>query len=152
MQAKHLLNVNNHKKQIIWKHGPNWPFYALMLRTKLYQNSFVFTGHQNVHKPKSSAVSTVYGPIFLPFYKIIVSFFSFFMSRCKQNKIKLCYNRLQFAKETQLTLYKTQNGESNYVDHKFFFNLYQELPTCTKPQGQASKYYRAGQVVAACIV
>ena len=35
------------------------------------------------------------------FHKIIVSFFSFFMSRCKQNKIKLCYNRLQFVKETQ---------------------------------------------------
>ena len=25
-----------HKKQIVWKHGPNWPFYVLMLRTKLY--------------------------------------------------------------------------------------------------------------------
>ena len=25
-----------HKKQIVWKHGPNWSFYALMLRTKLY--------------------------------------------------------------------------------------------------------------------
>ena len=24
------------KKRIIWKHGPNWPFYALMLRTKQY--------------------------------------------------------------------------------------------------------------------
>ena len=22
--------------KIIWKHGLNWPFYALMLRTKLY--------------------------------------------------------------------------------------------------------------------
>ena len=21
--------------KIVWKHGPNWPFYALMLRTKL---------------------------------------------------------------------------------------------------------------------
>ena len=29
-------------------------------------------------------------------------------------------------------------------DHKFFFNFYQELPTCTKPWGQTSKYYRAG--------
>ena len=27
--------------------------------------------------------------------------FFFFMSRCKHNKIKLCYNRLQFAKEIQ---------------------------------------------------
>ena len=50
------------------------------------------------------------------------------MSRCKQNKIKLCYNRLQSVKENKLTQYKTQNGESNYVDHKFFFNFYQELP------------------------
>ena len=51
------------------------------------------------------------------------------MSRCKQNKIKLCYNRLQSVKKKhKLTQYKTQNGESNYVDHKFFFNVYQELP------------------------
>ena len=27
---------HSHKKQIVWKHGPNWPFYAFMLRTKLY--------------------------------------------------------------------------------------------------------------------
>ena len=37
-----------------------------------------FTGHQNVNKPKTRAGRTFYGPIFLPFYKIIVSFFSFF--------------------------------------------------------------------------
>ena len=27
---------HSHKKQIVWKLGPNGPFYALMLRTKLY--------------------------------------------------------------------------------------------------------------------
>ena len=27
---------SSHKKQIVWKHGPNRPFYTLMLRTKLY--------------------------------------------------------------------------------------------------------------------
>ena len=59
--------------KIVWKHGPNWPFYALMLRIKLYKNPFFFTGHQNVNKPKSRA-ETVYGLIFLPFDKIIVSF------------------------------------------------------------------------------
>ena len=32
------------------------------------------------------------------------------------------------SKKHKLTLYKTQNGERNYVDHTFFFNLYQELP------------------------
>ena len=31
------------------------------------------------------------------------------------------------SKKHKLTQYKTQNGESNYVDHKFFFNFYQEL-------------------------
>ena len=87
--------------KIVWKQGPNWPFYALMLRTKLYQNQFFFTGDQNVNKPKSRAVRTVYGPIFLPFYKIIVSFFFFFLSRCKQNKIEPSFNWLQFVKETQ---------------------------------------------------
>ena len=37
------------------------------------------------------------------------------------------YNRLQILKSA---LYKTQSGEPNYVDHKFFFNvsLCQELP------------------------
>ena len=55
------------------------------------------------------------------------------MPRCKQKKIKLFYNRLKFVKETQSNAVKTQNGESNYVDQKFFFNFYQELPTSTKP-------------------
>ena len=27
---------HSHKKRIVWKHGPNRPFYALMLRTKLH--------------------------------------------------------------------------------------------------------------------
>ena len=27
---------HSHKKRIVWKHGPNWPFYVLMLRAKLY--------------------------------------------------------------------------------------------------------------------
>ena len=27
---------HSHKKQIVWKHKPNWLFYTLMLRTKLY--------------------------------------------------------------------------------------------------------------------
>ena len=41
-----IENVNNLDKigetivtrngKIVWKHGPNWPFYAVMLRTKLY--------------------------------------------------------------------------------------------------------------------
>ena len=81
---------HSHKKQIVWKHGPNGPFYALMLRTKLYQNPFFFTGHQNVNKPKSRAVRTVYGLIFLPFYKTIVRFFLFYIKmQIKQDQTVL---------------------------------------------------------------
>ena len=36
-------------------------------------------GHQNVNKPKSRAARTVYGLIFLPFYKTIVRFFLFYI-------------------------------------------------------------------------
>ena len=32
----HAIFKHSHKKQIVWKHGPNRPFYAVMLRTKLY--------------------------------------------------------------------------------------------------------------------
>ena len=30
------VSDHSHKKQIVRKHGPNWPFYTVMLRTKLY--------------------------------------------------------------------------------------------------------------------
>ena len=40
LSDRHKLTSTNlkhsHKKRIVWKHGPNRPFYALMLRTKLY--------------------------------------------------------------------------------------------------------------------
>lgn len=76
---------------------------TLMLRTKLHQNPFFFTVNQNVNRPRSRATRSVYGPIFLLFNVIIVSFIFFFLSRCKQNRIKLCYNRLQFVKETKIS-------------------------------------------------
>ena len=141
--------------KMVWKHGRNRPFDALMLRTKLYQlyqNPFFFTGHQNVNKPKNRAVRTVYGVIFVPFYKIIVSFFSLLCQDANKARSNCAIIGCNLSKKHKLTLYKTQNGESNYVDHKFFFNFYQELPTCTKPWGQTSKYYRAAQLVGACIV
>ena len=136
-------SFHSHKKQIVWKLEPNGPFYAHMLRTKLYQNPFFFTGNQNVNKPKSRAARTVYGPIYSPFYKIIVSFFSFFCENANKTRSNCAIIACNLSKKHKLTHYKTQNGESNYVNHKFFFNFYQELPTCTKPWGQTSKYYRA---------
>ena len=151
VSLKHVLG-HCHKKQIVWKHGPNRPFYALMLRTKPYQNPFLFTGHQNVNKPKSREARTVYGLIFLPFYKIIASFFSFLCQDANKTRSNSAIIDCKLSNKHKLTKYKTQNGESNYVDHKFFINFYQGLPTCTKPWGQTSKYYRAGQLFGPCIV
>ena len=76
-------------------------------------------------------------------FKDYCQLFFFFMSRCKQNKIKLFIIGCNLSKKHKLTQHKTQNGELNYVDHKFFFNFYQELPTWSKPWGQTSKYYIA---------
>ena len=72
---------------------------------------------------------------------------SFFPLLCQYgNKTRSNCARIgwNLSKKYKRTLYKTQNGESNNVDHKFFFNFYLELPTCTKPWGQRSKYYGAG--------
>ena len=124
----HSGSNHSHKKQIVWKLGPNGPFNALMLRTKLYQNPFFFTGHQNVNKPKSRAGRTIYGLIFLPFYEIIISFFSFLCQDANKTRSNCAIIGCNLSKKHKLTQYKTQNGESNYVDHKFFFNFYQELP------------------------
>ena len=88
-------------EKVVWKHGPNRPFYVFILRTKLYQNPFFSIVHQNVNKPKIRAARTVNGPIFSPFYVIIIRFFFFFLPKSKYNRIKLCYNRLQFVKKTQ---------------------------------------------------
>ena len=118
---------HSHKKRIVWKHGPNLPFYAVMLRTKLYQNSFFFTGDQNVSKSKSRAARTFNGPIFLPFYKIIVSFFSFFYQAVNKARSNCVIMGCNLSKEHKLTLSKTQNGDPNYID-RFFFTFCQELP------------------------
>ena len=106
---------HSHKKRIVWKHGPNRPFCVLMLRTKLYYNPFLFTEDQNVNKPKSRAARIVYGPIFLPFYKIIVSFFSFFCQDASKTRSNCAIIDWNLSKKHKLILHKIQNGEPNYV-------------------------------------
>ena len=66
--------------------------------------------HQNVSKPNKRAPRIVYGPIVLPFYVIIVSFFFF--------SVKMQTKQNQFVKKKlKLALYKTKSREPNYVDH-----------------------------------
>ena len=79
---------------------------------------------------------TVFGFIFLPFRKIIVSFFSFLCQDANKTKSNCAIIGCDLSKKHKLRLHKTQNGEQNYVDHKFFFNFFWELPTCTKPWGR----------------
>ena len=116
---------HSHKKRIVWKHEPNWPFYAFMLRTKLYQNPFFFNGDRNVNKPRSRAARIVYRPIYLPFYKNIVCFFSFFCQDTNKTRSNRAIIDCNSSKKHKLILYKTQNGD---VDYKFFFDFCQELP------------------------
>ena len=80
--------------------------------------------HQNVNKAKSRTARTVYGAIFLPFYKIIISFFSFFCQDPNKTGSNCAIIGCNLSKKHRLALYKTQNGEPNYVDHKLFFNFY----------------------------
>ena len=72
-------------------------------------------------------------------------FSAFFLFRQDANKTRsncaiIGYN---LTTKYKLTQYKTQNGEPNYVDHKFFFNFYQELLPVQSLGGQTSKYHRA---------
>ena len=63
-----------------------------------------------------------------------------FLSRGKQNRIKLCYNRLQFVKETQIST--TQNLERRAKPRRSvsFLNILLGA-TCTTTWGQTFKYY-----------
>ena len=79
--------------------------------------------YQNENKPKSRTASTVYGPIFLPFYIVIVSFF------CQdENKTGSSFVIIgcTLSNNQKLALYKTQSREPT-----FFFNTLVGA-TCTK--------------------
>ena len=58
------------------------------------------------------------------FYKIIVSLFSFLRQDANKARSDCAIIGCNLSKKHKLTQYKTQNEESNYVDHKFFFNFY----------------------------
>ena len=76
------------------------------------------------------------------FYLFCQLFFFFLCQNANKTRSNCAIIGCKLSKKQKLTQYKTQNGESSYVDHKIFFNFCQELPTCTEPWGQTSKYYR----------
>ena len=57
------------------------------------------------------------------FIRLLSDFFLFYVKmQTKQDQTAIIGCNL--SKKHKLTLYKTQNGEPNYVDHKFFVNFY----------------------------
>ena len=69
------FSVQTQNEKIVWEHGSNWLFYALMLRTKLYKSPFRSTMDQNLNKPKSRAVKAICALTFLLLSVIIIRFF-----------------------------------------------------------------------------
>ena len=65
---------------------------------------------------KEWAARTVYGLIFLPFYKILFSFFSFLCQDAHKTRSNWATIGCNLSKKQKLTLYKTQNRMYNYVD------------------------------------
>ena len=132
------LDIVIRNRNIVWKQGPNWPFCTLMLRTKLYQNLFFFTGDQNVNKPKSRAARSVYGPYFYLFIRLLSAFFPFFCQdadKTRSNRGIIGYN---LSKKHKLILYKIHRAESQTTQvislsqlpdkiEKMYYSLFQEF-------------------------
>ena len=67
---------------------------------------------------------------FYLFTRLLSAFFLFSVKmQTKQDQTAIIGCNL--SKKHKLTLYKTQSGEPNYVDHKFFFNVLVGT-TCSK--------------------
>ena len=88
-RTEYYYSQHIHKKRIVQKHGPNWPFYALMLRTKLYQNPFFFTGHQNVNQ-RVGKQGLFMDSYFYLFIRLLSAFFLFYVKmQIKQDQTVL---------------------------------------------------------------
>ena len=80
---------------------------------------FFFTGHQNENQREGMFMDSY-------FYLLIrlLSAFFFLCQDSNKTRSNCAIIGCNLSKKHKLTLYKTQNGESNYVDRKFFFNFY----------------------------
>ena len=57
---------------------------------------------------------------FYLFIRLLSAFFSFLCQDANKTRSNCAIIGCNLSKKDKLTLYKTQNGESYYVDHKFF--------------------------------
>ena len=86
-------------------------------------------------------------PYFYLFMHLLLVFFSF-LSKCKYDRIKLCYNRLQFVKQTQIS---TVSNRERRAKIRFFFIMLLGA-NYTTIWGQTSKSYRTSYLTDARIV
>ena len=58
------------------------------------------------------------------YFYLFIRLLSFLCQDANKARSSCAIIDYNLSKKHKLTLYKTQNGESNYVDQKFFFNFY----------------------------
>ena len=90
-RGKPSLFDHSHKKRIVCTYVEN---QAILEPILLYRTS-------KCKQTKEQGSEDCSWTHIFTFLKDYCQLFFFLMSRCKQNKIKLCYDRLQSVKETQ---------------------------------------------------
>ena len=66
-------------------------------------------------------------PCFYLFIRLSSAFFCFFCQDTNKTRSNCAVIGCNLSKKHKLMLYKTQNREPNYADHKFFLNFHWEL-------------------------
>ena len=113
--------------EIVWKHGPNELFHALMLRTKpFFQNPFFSTVHQNINRVLFS-------------FQGFIRVFSFLCQNTNMPRSKFVKKNVAACQRNKLALYKTQNGGPNQQIIKFFYTILLGASYTIR----VFKYYRA---------
>ena len=144
----HLLSPSTSflYKSIVTRNGKTWTELAVLrtyVENQATQEPSPFYRASKCKQTKEQASEDCLWTHNLTFLCDYCQLFFFFLSRCRQNRIKLCYNRLQFVKKKNKNKHCIKHsGDANYVDHKFFFNILLGA-TCTKTWVQTSKYHKA---------
>ena len=63
-------------------------------------------------------------PYFYLFVRLLSAVFLFYGQDANKRRSNCAIIGCNLSKKHKLILHKTQNGQPNHVDHKFFFNFY----------------------------
>ena len=97
-------------RKTVWKHRPNWPFLC-------WETNYTIQLIVLYHISKCRQTKEMNQLILFTFLSDYQVFF-FSLSRFKHTRVKLCHNRLQFVKETQIMTI------SNAVENQTRFLFY----------------------------